>query len=37
MWMAVEAGEGTGRVCMCIAGAQNCEEKESMDVTALDI
>lgn len=27
VWMAVEAGEGTGRACMCIAGAQKCEER----------
>lgn len=35
--VAVEAGEGTWRVCICIAGAQKCEERESMDVTPLDV
>lgn len=29
------AGEGTERVCTCIAGAQKSEERESMDVMAL--
>lgn len=37
VWMPVEAGEGTGRICTCLAGAQKCEERESMDVIALDI
>lgn len=37
VWMAVEAGEGTGRVCTCTAGAQKCEERESMGAIALSI
>lgn len=35
--MAVEAGEGTGRACTGIAGAQKHEEGEGMDVIALDM
>lgn len=37
VWVAVEAGEGTWKVCICMAGAQKCEERESMGVTWLDI
>lgn len=37
VWVAVEAGEGKWRVCICVAGAQKCEERESMDVTRLDV
>lgn len=36
-WVAVGTGEGTWRVSICIAGAQKCEERESMDVTLLDV
>lgn len=36
-WVAVEAGEGTWRVCIGIAGAQRGEERESVDVTRLDV
>lgn len=32
-----EAGEGTWRVCICIAGAQKCEERESMGIIGLDV
>ena len=37
VWVAVEAGEGRWRVCICTAGAEKREERESVDVTRWNV